>query len=88
MIDSALQLCEQVLEQKGLFPGDADEVLLVGEQSQMPLFQERAREFFIQVPVHAQDPGQAVVLGAARLSTVGESAPAAKPAAPTAPPRR
>ena len=38
MTDSALKLCEQVLEQKTLFPGDVDEVLLVGEQCRMPLF--------------------------------------------------
>lgn len=73
LVDSALRLCEQVLEQKTMFPGDVDEVLLVGEQCRMPLFQQRAQEFFVQVPVYLDEPGQAVVLGAARLG--GNSIP-------------
>jgi molecular chaperone DnaK len=68
LIHSALKLCEQVLEQKTMFPGDVDEVLLVGNQCRMPLFLQRAQEFFVQVPVYLDEPGPSVVLGAARLS--------------------
>jgi molecular chaperone DnaK len=58
-----------VLEQKTMFPGDVDEVLLVGEQCRMPLFQQRAQEFFVGVPVYLDDPGPSVVMSAARLGS-------------------
>lgn len=76
LVESALKMCEEVLAQKGMFPGDVDEVLLVGEQCRMPLLMQRAQEFFVQVPVYLDEPGRAVVLGAARLSnSSGISAP-------------
>jgi len=75
LVDSGLKLCEQVLEQKTMFPGDVDEVLLVGEQCRMPLFQQRVQEFFVQVPVYLDEPGPSVVLGAARLSTSASTPP-------------
>ncbi|SEU17925.1 Hsp70 family protein [Stigmatella erecta] len=80
LIDSAIRLCEQVLGQKTLFPGDMDEVILVGEQCRMPLFRERIQEFFIQVPIRLDEPGQAAVLSAVRLG--GNSTPP-----PSSPPR-
>jgi molecular chaperone DnaK len=69
LVDSALRLCEQVLGQKTLFPGDMDEVILVGEQCRMPLFRQRIEEFFIQVPIRLDEPGQAAVLSAVRLGS-------------------
>jgi molecular chaperone DnaK (HSP70) len=87
LITSALKMCEQVLEQKTMFPGDVDEVLLVGNQCRMPLFMQRAQEFFIQVPVYLDEPGPSVVLGAARLSTSSSTPPPSGPATP-APGRR
>jgi molecular chaperone DnaK len=75
LVDSALRLCEQVLGQKTLFPGDMDEVILVGEQCRMPLFRQRIEEFFIQVPIRLDEPGQAAVLSAVRLG--GNPAPPA-----------
>jgi molecular chaperone DnaK (HSP70) len=68
-------MCEQVLEQRTLFPGDVDEVLLVGEQSRMPLFRQRAEAFFVQMPVYLDEPEPSVVLGAARLSTSASKPP-------------
>ena len=91
LIDSALKMCEQVLAQKSMFPGDVDEVLLVGEQCRMPMLFQRAQEFFVGVPVYLDEPGQSVVLGAARLTanTSGISAPTPPPAgAPPVPGRR
>jgi molecular chaperone DnaK len=84
LIDSALKMCEKVLEQKTMFPGDVDEVLLVGEQCRMPLVFQRSQEFFVGVPVFLDEPGQSVVLGAARLTstTSGISAPTPPPAGP------
>jgi molecular chaperone DnaK (HSP70) len=90
LIDSALKMCEQVLAQKTMFPGDVDEVLLVGEQCRMPLLMQRAQEFFVGVPVYLDEPGQSVVLGAARLSatTSGISAAAPPPGGTPVPGRR
>jgi molecular chaperone DnaK (HSP70) len=90
LIDSALKMCESVLAQKSMFPGDVDEVLLVGEQCRMPLMFQRAQEFFVGVPVYLDEPGQSVVLGAARLSatTSGISAAAPPPGGTPVPGRR
>ncbi|MBN1207251.1 MAG: Hsp70 family protein [Myxococcaceae bacterium] len=82
LIDAALTMCEQVLDQKTMFPGDIDEVLLVGNQCRMPLFMQRAQEFFVQVPIYLDEPGPAVVLGAARLSTSSSSPPPSSPGTP------
>ncbi|ADO73308.1 Hsp70 family protein [Stigmatella aurantiaca] len=79
LIDSALRLCEQVLSQKTMFPGDVDEVLLVGEQCRMPLFRQRVQEFFVQVPIHLDEPGQAAVLSAVRLGGNSTPPPASSP---------
>jgi molecular chaperone DnaK (HSP70) len=87
LVDSALKMCEQVLEQKTMFPGDVDEVLLVGEQCRMPLFRQRAEAFFVNVPVYLDEPGPSVVLGAARLSTSASTPPPGSAATP-APVRR
>jgi molecular chaperone DnaK (HSP70) len=84
LVDSAMKMCEQVLEQRSMFPGDVDEVLLVGEQSRMPLFRQRAEEFFVQVPVYLDQPGQSVVLSAARLSTSSSTPPPSSSGAPPA----
>ena len=84
LVDSAIKMCEQVLEQKSMFPGDVDEVLLVGEQSRMPLFLQRAEQFFVQVPVYLDEPGKSVVLGAARLSTSASTPPPSSSGAPPA----
>lgn len=90
LVDSALKMCEQVLSQKTMFPGDVDEVLLVGEQCRMPMVLQRAQEFFVGVPVYVDEPGQSVVLGAVRLSatTSGISAAAPPPGGTPVPGRR
>jgi molecular chaperone DnaK len=86
LVNSALKLCEQVLEQKTMFPGDVDEVLVVGNQSRMPLFLQRAQEFFVQVPIYVDEPGPCVVLGAARLSGGSSISPPNPPASGPATP--
>jgi len=90
LVDSALKMCEQVLSQKTMFPGDVDEVLLVGEQCRMPMMLQRAQEFFVGVPVYVDEPGQSVVLGAVRLSATvsGISAAAPPPGGTPVPGRR
>lgn len=88
LVDSALRLCERVLEEALLLPAELDEVLLVGGQSAMPLFQQRARQLFVGVPVHLDEPGKAVVLGAARLSSASPTSASPTPPGGTAPVRR
>lgn len=90
LVDSALKMCEQVLAQKSMFPGDVDEVLLVGEQCRMPMMLQRSQEFFVGVPVYLDEPGQSVVLGAVRLTatTSGISAAAPPPGGTPVPGRR
>ncbi|WP_224249312.1 Hsp70 family protein [Hyalangium gracile] len=75
LVDAALKMCEQVLSQKTMFPGDVDEVLMVGEQCRMPLFQQRAKEFFVGVPIYVDEPGPSVVLSAARLGSSTSTPP-------------
>ncbi|HYI00027.1 Hsp70 family protein [Hyalangium sp.] len=84
LIDSGLKMCEQVLEQRSMFPGDVDEVLLVGEQCRMPLFRQRIEQFFVQVPTYLDEPGLSVVLGASRLSTSASTPPPSSSGAPPA----
>jgi molecular chaperone DnaK (HSP70) len=89
LVDAAVALCEQLLEQQFLLPGEVDEVLLVGEQAQMPLFQERMERLFSLVPLYVEEPGLAVVLGAAKLTALLEaSAPPAGPSRTPTPLRR
>jgi molecular chaperone DnaK (HSP70) len=75
LIDSGLKMCEQVMAQRTMFPGDVDEVLLVGEQCRMPLLQQRVQEFFVGVPAYLDDPGLSVVLSAARLGSSTSTPP-------------
>lgn len=65
LVEQSIAVCERALERKGMFPGEVDEVLLVGEQTHMPAIRKRAEHFFYKVPLRHDEPGLAVVLGAA-----------------------
>jgi molecular chaperone DnaK len=67
LVDRTFQLCDEVLEQKGLTRGDIDEVILVGGQSRMPLVQQRILEHFGKPPRKGVHPDECVALGAALL---------------------
>ncbi len=67
LVERTFQLCDQVLGEKGLQPGDIDEVILVGGQSRMPLVQELIRTHFGKPPRKGVHPDECVALGAALL---------------------
>jgi len=68
LVDRTIEVCREVLEAKGLGPGDVDEVLLVGGQSRMPLVRRRIREELGREPSKGVHPDEAVALGAALLA--------------------
>jgi molecular chaperone DnaK len=68
LVERTVRTCARVLDDKGLGPGDVDEVILVGGQSRMPLVQERIRSFFGKAPSKAVHPDEAVAVGAALLA--------------------
>jgi molecular chaperone DnaK len=74
LVERTVRTCARVLRDKGLGPGDVDEVILVGGQSRMPLVQERIRTFFGKVPSKAVHPDEAVAIGAALLAQSLDSA--------------
>jgi molecular chaperone DnaK len=67
LVDRTLGVCRDVLAQKGLSPGDVEDVLLVGGQSRMPLVRRRIREELGRDPARSVHPDEAVALGAALL---------------------
>ena len=68
LIDRTLRVCDEVLTNCGLKPGDIGEVLLVGGQSRMPLVRENIKQFFGREPSRGVHPDEAVALGAALLA--------------------
>jgi len=68
LVERTIRTCARVLDDKGLHPGDIDEVILVGGQSRMPLVQDRIRSFFGKAPSKAVHPDEAVAIGAALLA--------------------
>jgi molecular chaperone DnaK len=56
--------CRRVLADAKLDPADLDEIILVGGQTRMPLVREIVREIFAREPNTAQNPDEAVALGA------------------------
>jgi len=67
LVDRTFELCDRVLAEKGIRPGDVDEVILVGGQSRMPLVQDRIREHFGRPARKGVHPDECVALGAALL---------------------
>ncbi|NBC40432.1 TIGR02266 family protein [Corallococcus exiguus] len=68
LVDRTVQVCEEVLQAKGLKPTDIDEVILVGGQSRFPLVHEKITKFFGRPPSKGVHPDEAVALGAALLA--------------------
>ncbi|RYZ44337.1 MAG: TIGR02266 family protein, partial [Myxococcaceae bacterium] len=68
LVDRTVQVCEEVLQAKGLKPSDIDEVILVGGQSRFPLVHEKITKFFGRPPSKGVHPDEAVALGAALLA--------------------
>ncbi|BDG07697.1 Hsp70 family protein [Anaeromyxobacter paludicola] len=67
LVDRTFEICDRVLAEKRLDPGDIDEIILVGGQSRMPLVQEKIREHFGKPPRRGVHPDECVALGAALL---------------------
>ncbi|RKH89429.1 TIGR02266 family protein, partial [Corallococcus praedator] len=68
LVDRTVQVCDEVLQAKGLKPQDIDEVILVGGQSRFPLVHEKITKFFGRPPSKGVHPDEAVALGAALLA--------------------
>ncbi|MDQ3265704.1 MAG: Hsp70 family protein [Myxococcota bacterium] len=68
LVDRTFQICDQILEQKGLPRSAIDEVILVGGQSRMPLVQQRIQQHFGKPPRKGVHPDEVVALGAALLA--------------------
>jgi molecular chaperone DnaK len=67
LVDRTFQICDRVLEEKGIRRGDIDEVILVGGQSRMPLVQQKIQQHFGKAPRKGVHPDECVALGAALL---------------------
>ncbi|MFL5321286.1 MAG: Hsp70 family protein [Myxococcaceae bacterium] len=67
LVDRTFELCDRVLEEKGIRRNEIDEVILVGGQSRMPLVQQKIAEHFGKPPRKGVHPDECVALGAALL---------------------
>jgi molecular chaperone DnaK len=67
LVERTFQICDQVLAEKSLEPGEIDEVILVGGQSRMPLVQEKIGQHFGRLARKGVHPDECVALGAALL---------------------
>jgi molecular chaperone DnaK len=67
LVDRTFELCDEVLADRNLHPGDIDEIILVGGQSRMPLVQQRILEHFGKPARKGVHPDECVALGAALL---------------------
>ncbi len=68
IVDRTMEVCQGVVETRGLRADQIDEIVLVGGQSRAPLVQERIALLFGRQPVTAGNPEEAVALGAALLA--------------------
>jgi molecular chaperone DnaK len=67
LVERTFQICDRVLEEKGIRRSDIDEVILVGGQSRMPLVQQKIQQHFGKAPRKGVHPDECVALGAALL---------------------
>ena len=65
LIDRCLKVCQQVMGEAKVQPGQIGEVLLVGGQTRMPRLQEAVKALFGKEPSKTVNPDEAVALGAA-----------------------
>jgi len=68
LVARTFELCDRVLEEKGIKRSDIDEIILVGGQSRMPLVQQKIQEHFGKPPRKGVHPDECVALGAALLA--------------------
>jgi molecular chaperone DnaK len=68
LVERTFAICDRVLAEKGIRPGEIAEVILVGGQSRMPLVQRRIQEHFGKPPRKGVHPDECVALGAALLA--------------------
>jgi molecular chaperone DnaK len=68
LVDSTMDVCQEILRARGLRADQIDEVVLVGGQSRAPLVQDRIALLFGRRPVTVGNPEEAVALGAALLA--------------------
>jgi molecular chaperone DnaK len=67
LVDRTFEICDRVLEEKGIDRASIDEIILVGGQSRMPLVQQKLQEHFGRPPRKGVHPDECVALGAALL---------------------
>ncbi|WP_225409401.1 Hsp70 family protein [Stigmatella hybrida] len=67
LVDRTFEICDRVLEEKGIKRSEIDEIILVGGQSRMPLVQQKIQEHFGKPPRKGVHPDECVALGAALL---------------------
>lgn len=64
LIERSLGPCRQALKDAGLTASQINNVILVGDQTRMPLVQETVRRFFGREPSKGVHPDEAVAVGA------------------------
>jgi molecular chaperone DnaK len=65
LVQRTLRVCEQVMGEAKVHPGQLADVLLVGGQTRMPRLQDSVRTLFGREPSKSVNPDEAVALGAA-----------------------
>jgi molecular chaperone DnaK len=65
LVDRTVVILNRVMSDAGLDPRKADELLLVGGQTRMPVVQKRLQEIFGKAPSKGVHPDEAVAIGAA-----------------------
>ncbi len=68
LVDRTFQICDEVLQEKGILRQSIDEVILVGGQSRMPLVQQKIQQHFGKPARKGVHPDECVALGAALLA--------------------
>ena len=63
-VEKSVECTRALLEDRGLTPGDVDEVLLIGGVTRAPHVKSSVRELFEREPAHGVDPEEAVAIGA------------------------
>jgi len=65
LIERTLEPCRQALKDAGLTASQINNVILVGDQTRMPLVQNTLKKYFGREPCKGVDPDEAVARGAA-----------------------
>jgi len=65
LVEKTFPFMDQAFTDAKLGPGDVDEVILVGGQTQMPLIKKAITDFFGKKPVEKINPEEIVAMGAA-----------------------